>query len=169
MKNTLVISAFPTMGKTHFFNNNPEYTMLDSDSSMFSWIKDEQGNNTDVRNPSFIDDYMKHIKENIGKCDIIFVSSHKEVREALQKQNIKYFLVVPTIEMKEEVIGRMKSRGNDEKFINFISNNYEKFLEEIDAEFFPNRKLVKLSSGFIDSWLIKVLYDRSIFDDMSKL
>ena len=32
------------------------------------------------RNPEFPDNYIQPIKENIGKVDYIFVSSHKEVR-----------------------------------------------------------------------------------------
>lgn len=42
MKNTKVISAFPGTGKTYCFNNFKGITMLDSDSSEFSWIKDEE-------------------------------------------------------------------------------------------------------------------------------
>jgi len=40
MKETKVICAFPACGKTHFFNNRTEdIVVLDSDSSLFSWIK----------------------------------------------------------------------------------------------------------------------------------
>lgn len=65
MKNTIVISAFPACGKSYKvknYNGKP-YTMLDSDSSNFSWIKDELGNNTKVRNPDFPSNYIQHIKK----------------------------------------------------------------------------------------------------------
>ena len=35
------------------------------------------------------------IKENIGKVDYIFVSTHKEVRDALIKNNLYFTLVYP--------------------------------------------------------------------------
>ena len=63
---TKIISAFPGTGKSYYHNKNKE-TTLDSDSSNFSWIKDENGNNTTERNPKFPQNYIYHIKENIGK------------------------------------------------------------------------------------------------------
>ena len=55
MKNTKVISAFPGTGKTYCYNKLKELgiEILDSDSSEFRWIKDENGNNTTKRNPDF--------------------------------------------------------------------------------------------------------------------
>ena len=139
MKNTKIISAFPGTGKTYCFNKykNSNIKILDSDSSEFSWIKDENGKNTNERNPDFPNNYIKHIKENIGKVDIIFVSSHDVVRNALRENNIKYILVYPCISYKEEYIHRYTERGNDEKFIKFINENFENFIEDIEKETFP--------------------------------
>lgn len=67
MKETTIISGFPGIGKSYFFRNQ-EYnnrTVLDSDSSEFSWVKDENGNNTKERNPDFPSNYIDHIKENM--------------------------------------------------------------------------------------------------------
>ncbi len=47
MKQTFVISAFPVCGKSYCFNNHQDkFSMLDSDSSEFSWVKDDNGKNT---------------------------------------------------------------------------------------------------------------------------
>lgn len=88
---------------------------------------------------------MDHIKKNIGKADIIFVSSHDNVRQALKDNNIDYTLVYPAIELKDEYIQRYKYRGNNEGFINFIGGNWNDFIETIEKETFP--QLVKLESG----------------------
>lgn len=109
--------------------------ILDSDSSKFSWmfrkrtdeelakekeiwesipralsgdmfikrIKDEV---IKVRNPDFPDNYIEHIKESIGKYDYIFVSSHKSVREALDREEIDYTIVYPSYECMAEWVGR---------------------------------------------------------------
>ena len=134
-KKTVVISAFPACGKSYMYNNfnGKPYTMLDSDSSKYSWIY-ENGVKTDKRNPNFIEDYIAHIKENIGKVDVIFVSSHSDVRKALRDNNIKYFIIHPSLDMKDEMLRRMKERGNDEKFIEFQKAHYEEFINEIKDE-----------------------------------
>lgn len=133
--NTFVISAFPACGKSYCFNNisRKDIKILDSDSSQYSWIKDKNGNNTTERNPDFPNNYIKHIKENIGKVDIIFVSSHEVVRNALLENNIRFILIYPYKHCKDEWIKRFKNRGNDEKFIKFISNNWDNFIEDMDS------------------------------------
>ena len=88
---TKIISAFPGVGKTTYHKNNPD-TTLDSDSSSFSWIVDEHGNKT--RNPHFPQNYIDHIKQNIGKYKYIFVSSHKEVRDALLDNCILFIRLI---------------------------------------------------------------------------
>ena len=140
IKQTKVISGFPGVGKSFNYNKeNNDLVALDSDSSKFSWISEG------VRHPDFPNNYMEHIKDNIGKADIIFVSSHDNVRQALQDSNIEYTLVYPAIELKDEYIERYKARGDNEGFINFIGDNWKEFITNIEKESFP--KLIKLEPG----------------------
>lgn len=139
MKNTKIISGFPGVGKSYLFNNNKNLTILDSDSSQFSWIKDENGNNTKERNPNFPNNYIQHIKDNIGKVDIILVSSHDIVRKTLQDNNINYILIYPHKSLKEEYMNRFIQRGNEYKFIKMIDENWDKFINEIEKETFPTK------------------------------
>jgi len=135
-KPTIIVSAFPACGKSYMFNNynDKPYTMLDSDSSNFSWVKDENGINTKERDSNFPNNYIKHIKDNIGKVDVIFVSSHNIVREALNENNIRFFMVYPDKNMKDEWIKRFRERDNNGIFINFISKNWDNFIDEIEKE-----------------------------------
>lgn len=163
-KRTVVVSAFPCCGKTYAFENyQNKYSILDSDSSQFSWmyrkrtegelnelkkewesvphllsadayinkIKDEH---IKVRNPDFPKNYIEHIKENIGKVDIIFVSSHLQVRQAMEDAGIQYCTVYPKKEMLNEWVGRMYRRGNDDKFIKFQIENWDKFVNSVSFE-----------------------------------
>nr|WP_288247507.1 hypothetical protein [uncultured Romboutsia sp.] len=134
--NTKVISGFPGVGKSYLFNNT-DLKVLDSDSSNFSWIKDSEGRNTKERNPDFPQNYIDHIKKNIGKVDIILTSSHDVVRKALKESCIDYILVHPNIRAKEEYIERYTQRGNDESFIKMINENWDKFIIDIENENFP--------------------------------
>lgn len=107
---TKIYSIFPACGKTWLYEHQEDYGLkiLDSDSSQFSWIYFDDGNNgwRKERNPDFPNNYIKHIKENIGKYDCIFVSSHASVREALDKEGIDFTIVYPHLGCKAEWIGR---------------------------------------------------------------
>lgn len=140
----MIFSGFPGIGKSYFFRDGHKIKVLDSDSSEFSWVKDKDGNNTRERNPEFPENYIKHIKENNNGDTIIFVSSHKVVRDALKDNGMKYFIIYPDKSLKSEYIERYKNRGSDEKFIKFISAHWDEFIDEIEEETYPIK--IKLQS-----------------------
>lgn len=130
---TYVISAFPGCGKSYCFKKyGDKFKILDSDSNKFSWTTDGEG--ITVRNKDFPNNYIKHIKDNIGKVDIIFVNSHKEVREALSENNIDAILIYPYRHCKTQWLTRFKLRGDGEKFIKFLSDNWYNFLSELEND-----------------------------------
>lgn len=149
-KETKIISAYPCCGKTYLTNNikNIFYdletlpTILDSDSSKFSWIEE---NGEKVRNPEFPNNYIEYIKNNIGKVDYIFVSSHKIVREALAKNNIKFTIVVPEKKYLTDWMFRMYNRNDDNDFIDTQINNWDQWLTEIDNEKNTYSKIIKIN------------------------
>lgn len=128
MKKTRIISAFPACGKSYIFENMKFIDCVDSDSSKFSWVLDENGNSTGVRNPEFPDNYKQHIVSLIGKVDYIFVSSHKEVRDMLNEADLCWVSVMPSSELKNEWVGRCFTRGNTEGFCKLIQNNWESWV-----------------------------------------
>lgn len=157
---TMVIAAFPGCGKSYTVANEAEKFngVLDSDSSQFSWKKDKEGNNTEERNPDFPKNYIQHIKDNIGKVEVIFVSSHKEVREALEAEGIEYFLVYPNVFQKKDYIERYKKRGNSAKFINLLSANWETWIEDCEDEDFPIKiKLPYFSIKYLNKEVIELI------------
>jgi len=125
---TRIISAFPGTGKTEFFKQHPT-TTLDSDSSLFSWVTID---GTKVRNPHFPENYINHIKNNIGTCEFILVSSHKEVREALLDNSLFFYLIYPDKSRKEEFIERYRKRGSPESFITLLDKNWESWINECE-------------------------------------
>ena len=123
MKQTKVLAGFPGTGKSYMFRNNDEnLVLLDSDSSKFSW--ESKG----VRHPGFPQNYIEHIKENIGVADFIFVSTHDVVIKALQESGIPFTLIYPSVELKEIYLRNYKARGNDDAFIEFINKNWHNFI-----------------------------------------
>lgn len=133
-----VISGFPGIGKT-FYKKNSNLNILDSDSSKFSWI--EKG----VRNPEFPKNYIEHIKDSMYKFDMVLVSTHKVVRDALVENNINFLLVYPEIDLKEEYIERFRNRGSDDSFIKLFEDNWDTFIYEMDNQ--KGCVVTKLKSG----------------------
>lgn len=131
-KSTLIISAFPGCGKSHMFRNQNDRIILDSDSSTFD-------------KSDFPRNYIEHIKENIGKADIIMVSSHKEVRDALVENNIDFTLVYPKNDIKEEYIQRYVERGNNEQFVELLTKNWDDWITQLEQQ--TDCEKIELKSG----------------------
>lgn len=141
----LVVCAFPGSGKSVFYQSYSVYEghvngirILDSDSSEFSWVLDENGNKTNQRNPKFPLNYIKHIKDNIDKQDIIFVSSHELVRNALHDANIKYINIYPkdNITNMKEWRNRFIQRGNSQSFIDIVMTNWSNWIKDMENDIF---------------------------------
>jgi len=140
-----IISGFPGIGKTYYKQNINNF-ILDSDSSRFSWIK------KDERNLNFPKNYIDHIKNSIPHYDLILISSHKIVREALVSNNLFFTLIFPERDLKEEYILRFKKRGSPQNFINMMEKNWEVFIDEMENQ--KGCKIIKLKSHqFLQTYL----------------
>jgi hypothetical protein len=121
--NTILVSAFPGTGKSFYHSHRyvdalPFKMSSDSDSSKFD-------------KKEFPENYIQHIKEEIIKeTPIVFVSSHKAVRDALVFYNLPFVLVYPSKDLKEEYLERYKKRGSNDNFIQLISNNWGNWIDE---------------------------------------
>ena len=131
-KSTILISAFPGVGKSYLFKNLKDYKILDSDSSTFD--KD-----------LFPGNYIDHIKQNIGVVDIIMISTHDVVRQQLEENGLFFVLVYPDISLKDEYIGRYNERGNDDNFIKILGENWDNWIKDIEKH--KGCLNIKLQSG----------------------
>lgn len=138
--NTRIVSAFPGTGKSHFFQHRaPELKVLDSDSSLFSWL--EPG----VRNPDFPRNYLDHIRQSIEQeVDYILVSSHSVVRQALGQSGLPYTAVAPLISCQREYHDRFTHRGSPLSFIDVVDQNWSTWVHDM-AKF--NHDLIILYPG----------------------
>jgi len=130
IKRAIIISGFPGVGKTTLWNRKEKLKVMDSDSTDFSWANTEKT----IRNPNWPQNYIEHILEKSEDADLILVSSHDTVRDALVRAGIKFVLVYPSLEMKDEYIQRYKDRGSNEKFVNLLQENYEKWITELMSQ-----------------------------------
>lgn len=112
---SIIISAFPGIGKSKLYSEN-KVNYSDSDSSKFS-------------KKNFPANYIKHIKRIMKKKELVFVSSHICVRETLVKEKIPFIYVIPSLDRKEEFLNNYKERGNTQAFIDNVDINWERWLQ----------------------------------------
>ena len=156
-----VISAYPCCGKSYITKHGTKYKMTDSDSSKYSWIEEKQPNGEikKVRNPHFLEDYLAHIKEALQEYDVVFVSSHLQVRQMLQDNDIPFITIYPKNErcVKLEWIGRMWERGSDEEFIKFQYEHWDEFVSNISNEPHGSDVFVLGSGDYITEQVIDLI------------
>lgn len=136
-KDTKIFSVFPVSGTTYATKKLTEegYKVLELDSSEYShkyYNFSAYDYKVDrVKNPSFPQNYIKTIKNAIGEYDFIFISTHREVREELEKNNIRYSLAYPNYSMKNEWVGRCYLKG-DKELCDKLANNWDQWNKELD-------------------------------------
>lgn len=124
-----IIAGFPGIGKS-FVARNSALSVRDSDSSAFSWRGTE-------RHPDFPHNYIRHIQDHLNDCDVILVSSHAEVRNALREAGLAYTLVYPESSQRDDYIERYIRRRSPASFIQLVHDRFDPWLAECRAETHP--------------------------------
>lgn len=153
---TKIYSVFPACGKTWLCEHQEQYGLkiMDSDSSQFSWIVKESGK---IRNPEFPANYIQHIKEQIGKCDYIFVSSHASVREALEADGIDFAIVYPSHSCFAEWVGRCfirDKRGETGCNPGVLYDNWSQWIRECEMTGCSHEEIVLGSGQHLSDFLM---------------
>ena len=156
----VVVAAFPGTGKT-FLTNNSQMKIHDSDSSSFSWL--EPG----VRNPDFPANYIEHIKSIQDEYDVIFVSTHSSVRDALVLNAIPHGLAFPERSMKDVYLERYAQRGSDAKFITMVDSKWDDFLTELEEYPHPF-KMVIYGDNYLTETLVLQVKTSLEFDEFTR-
>ena len=139
---TKIISGFPGVGKSHLGKRSDnEIVVLDLESS-------------DFKGESRWEDYKSEIKNQVGKVDVLFVSSHKESRKILSELGLNFYLVYPDRSLKAEYLRRYRERGSSEEFIEMMDKNFDHFIDSIENEEVRCAK-IKLTGEdeYLDSFL----------------
>jgi hypothetical protein len=132
LKNTFIIAGFHGIGKTVMSDiyKNTDFKVLDCDSRKFE------------KKIDFPNNYISYIKKQMGKFDIILVSSHLSVRESLNELYPDFISVIPRKDRKEDIIINYKFRKANNDFIKSLETNWNSWLNEIRKS--------KLGNGLIE-------------------
>lgn len=158
LKSRGFISAFPGTGKSTIHKDGYDYglypmtadgyavyrmvrpvgtpAVFDSDSSTYD--KSEFPDN-------YINWMVKTLQNNVLDGFLALVSSHDNVRAAMQERGLSYTLVYPDRSLKEEYIKRYTERGNVPGFIKLMQDKWDDFIDSCDQDPTPNK--VILESG----------------------
>lgn len=129
-----IYAGFPGVGKSYLFKScqGQNIKISDSDSSLFSWTTNSEGEK--VRNPEFPANYVNHIQKlKEEKYDVILVSTHKEVLQALIDAGIMFVIVAPHRSLKQAYLERYRQRNSPEGFIALLDSKWDEFMDDIDS------------------------------------
>ncbi len=155
----IIISGFAGIGKTTLQKNNKD--VIDLESSDYKWIyldndtksmnkEERKGATNRIQNPMWPINYVREIIKKASEYDIVLISQDLEVRECLRDNKCKYYVCFPKKECKNEYIERYKNRGNNEKFISLVSENFESW---IDALMNEENKLIMEPGEYLEDTL----------------
>lgn len=126
-----IICGFSGIGKT-FADKNSNGEILDLESSPFSWIYYDNG--LKERNPDFPKNYIDKLELIMSahpEIKYILLSCHQEVRDELKRRGLKYIIVRPLSESKNEYLKRWLTR--DETDMDFLHKMNDNWIEMLSS------------------------------------
>lgn len=118
-----IICGFSGIGKSTVEQKNKR--ILDFESSSYShfYLYDNKVSKNADFPKNYIDRLEKLIETN--EADYYLLSCHEEVRNELKARGLKYIIVLPYWECKNEYIKRWFRRGSDIDFITKMDKHWE--------------------------------------------
>lgn len=136
----VVIAGFTCVGKTYAAQSQMNgLPVIDLDSTPYSWLTPRT-----VRNPNFVDDYMKAIDKHLSERCVLLIAGHMAIREALVEKGVAFTVVYPAWEAKQDWLERLTRRGTPD-LIPFVEANWDDFMRRAPSE--PGCEHVMLESG----------------------
>lgn len=112
-RRSIVLCGFPGIGKSYVKSMEDQESMrvCDLDYSEYrkgsSWEHEGQ----------WPENYITAICDRMAHFDVVLVSSHYVVREALMRNGVEYVLVYPDMSCKAEYLDRYRNCGLSERFL----------------------------------------------------
>ena len=96
--------------------------------------------------------------------DIIFISTHESVRNALKEAGLQFTLIYPDGSLKEEWFRRFEERKSPEAFIQTVSDNWDTWIDQLEEE--TSNKIVLENK---DDTLEMAIINKKIWEPKSSL
>ncbi|ADJ19376.1 hypothetical protein Acj133p029 [Acinetobacter phage 133] len=158
------VSAFPGCGKTTIHMDGYRfglYPMRPTGHAVYRMVRpagvpavfdsDSSTYDKEYFPGNYIKWMVQTLQNNILDGFVALVSSHDNVRLAMQEAGLPYTLVYPDRSLKSEYIERYKKRGSPDAFITMMENKWDDFIDSCESD--PADKIV-LQAG---QYLVDVL------------
>lgn len=116
---SIVICGFSGIGKS-----SAAKSLASNNRWVFDFESSEYSHNPDGSfNDAFPGNYIDALEESIThvKGDYYFLSCHQSVRDELTKRGIKYIIVMPRKEDRNEYLKRWLKRGSSVEFVSNVN------------------------------------------------
>lgn len=128
----IIISGFSNIGKSSLGKfKNVHY--IDLDTCYFNKID------------NWVNIYIECLLGLKEKYDYVLITTYGDVLHELNKRKIKYYLVYPNIELKEEYRQRAISRGSDKEFVDGFFSRWDIHINDCINN--PNKNKIVLNKN----------------------
>jgi len=145
---SLLIASFACLGKTTFTNKYPDLA-IDIESIHYARDYKEKDLNDEIAkgddnwapNPEYPANYIKDVVDNIGKRKVIFLTTAVDALSELNKIDVRYSVLYPGKNRRDQVLSDARKRGNDDAFVGFLdtllaTDAHRKSFEDLHADKF---------------------------------
>lgn len=108
----------------------PDIIAKDFDSALYGWRDKERR----IRHPKWPGNFVQDILKASDKLDVLYVSSHEEVRSALVEMGVWFYCVYPPIDAKREYLERYRGRGENIEYLELLSQKYEEWIRSMERQ-----------------------------------
>jgi guanylate kinase len=138
----MIISGFAGIGKTTLAQEQPN-KFVDLESSNFKWVIPQEQLEMSVeerkglpkeQSPEWPENYISEMTKLSDEGKTVFISMDPQVRSILQERGIEFKLAYPSKDSKETYVQRLKQRGNNDKFVELIEVNFEKWIDDLEIQ-----------------------------------
>jgi len=151
-----VVVGGPAVGKSFLAKHDNRFIDLDEIKAKYKYgILDDNKDfekNKSNRGKVVHNDSLEYVLDILNKTiqteKIVLISFNKQILEYVINNKINYCLVYPNLNSREEYVERMKNRGNNDIFINAMTNekDWTSFYIKNSQDNLPNFK-IELKEG----------------------
>lgn len=133
----VIVSGFSNIGKSTFANDKC-VNCIDLDTCYFNKID------------NWVNIYIECILALKEKYDYVLITTYGDVLHELNKRNIKYFLVYPKKELKEEYRSRAIKRGSSSDFVEGFFSRWDEHINDCIKNKNPNKIILNENEYLTD-------------------
>lgn len=128
----VIISGFSNIGKS-YISKNSNISSFDLDTTYFKKLP---GSNWE-------EVYVECARGLNEIYDYVFITTYGEPLQIMNKRGIKYYLVYPERELKEEYKQRVISRGSDKEFTEGFFSRWDSHINDCERNCCSNKIILK--------------------------